>query len=124
MQNLNTPATADCFLTTGPCGGRPMQAPEVILLRDTNFTFTWQKNENHWTTANPGTFNLSYAETDTGMFTNFYSFVDTNTASLTLYSAVVPVNTIPFKKQGVIQLAYVSPSLPATFYQCVDVIVA
>ena len=35
-------ATADCYLTTGPCGGRPAQTPNVMLISGTNFTVSWR----------------------------------------------------------------------------------
>eukprot|EP00026_Physarum_polycephalum_P020614 Phypoly_transcript_23312.p1 GENE.Phypoly_transcript_23312~~Phypoly_transcript_23312.p1 ORF type:complete len:164 (-),score=24.44 Phypoly_transcript_23312:92-559(-) len=123
MNDLNTIATADCFLTTGPCGGRPAQVPNVMLIGGTNFTVSWQKNENHWTQSQPGTFNVSWAdESVPDKFYELESFTDTNTPALTLYEYQLDVSQITSPKV-ILQVAYVAPSLPATFYQCADVVI-
>ena len=124
LTGLNTPASADCFLTTGPCGGRPAQEADVLLVRGTNFTITWQKNENHWTAANPGSFNLSFADIETPTkFVPIYSFVDNpNTPALTLYSYILEVDKIQ-SKAGILQIQYVAPAIPLTFYQCADLMI-
>ena len=40
--------------TTGPCGGRPAQEPQLALIAGRNFTVVFQKNVSHFNSTNPG----------------------------------------------------------------------
>eukprot|EP00026_Physarum_polycephalum_P019856 Phypoly_transcript_22079.p1 GENE.Phypoly_transcript_22079~~Phypoly_transcript_22079.p1 ORF type:complete len:160 (+),score=19.81 Phypoly_transcript_22079:100-579(+) len=127
LQNVNTANTLDCSWTKGPCGGEyDPEKPYTAFARGTNFTVVWQKNQNHWYSSNPGSFSLSWADSNSPTdFQEIYSFVDTNLPSLTVYSYVLDVSAkIPASsKSGIFQLVYYCPGINYNFYQCADVVV-
>ena len=126
MNGINTINAQDCNWVAAPCGGIPAQSPYAAFIRGTNFTITWQKNQNHWYSNNPGTFNISWADaTDPETFIPIYSFVDDNSPPLTLYTYELDVaNEIPEdSKGGILSMAYYTPGIPVNFYQCADVVV-
>eukprot|EP01125_Pyxidicula_operculata_P000241 TRINITY_DN10324_c0_g1_i2.p1 TRINITY_DN10324_c0_g1~~TRINITY_DN10324_c0_g1_i2.p1 ORF type:complete len:157 (-),score=31.55 TRINITY_DN10324_c0_g1_i2:66-536(-) len=118
--NINTAGTSDCFFINGPCGGKAPQEPKVVLLSGSNFTVVFQKNLNHWTSAQPGEFRITYEQFGhTGSFRVLKTVPDTNTPSLTLFTETV---TLPDREHNhiVIGVQYVAPSAGHTFYQCAD----
>eukprot|EP01111_Echinosteliopsis_oligospora_P006882 TRINITY_DN2131_c0_g1_i1.p1 TRINITY_DN2131_c0_g1~~TRINITY_DN2131_c0_g1_i1.p1 ORF type:complete len:161 (+),score=32.50 TRINITY_DN2131_c0_g1_i1:13-495(+) len=120
--SLNTPASKDCFLITEPCGGKTEGRQEwIVPPGGRDMVVTFQKNENHWTSEYPGTFNISVS-IEGGEFMPIYSFEDTNTPALSLYTYSIPESywnpwVLRF---AVMQVAYYAPSINVTFYQCAD----
>jgi len=123
--DINVKNTAHCGWSTAACGGLPAQTPSTYLVRDTTFTVIWQKNENHWYQNAPGSFNLSYADVNTPTnFVPIYSFEDTNSDSLTLYTYSLDVGKLPAgSKQGILQLVYYCPGIKVNYYACADLMV-
>merc|ERR1711916_12238 len=119
MSGFDTSFADDCGLTTKDCGDRDPATPVVAFEAGSNQTFVWQKNVDHFTTAYPGTWVISYASDSTsGNFSQLYKATDTNTTDLTVYSANI---VVPTEKaaHGVFQLQYQVSF--GVFYQCADV---
>jgi len=121
MNGWQQEAADDCALTTGPCGGRPVGIPSVIAEGGSNFTFVFQKNLDHFYSANPGNFTLYWAEHTDFSYIKIGSTPDTDAPSLTFY---VIEAELPMKpdRHGVVQVVYYTnnPEAPPAFYQCAD----
>eukprot|EP00028_Trichosphaerium_sp_Am-I-7-wt_P014963 CAMPEP_0168511774 /NCGR_PEP_ID=MMETSP0405-20121227/2361_1 /TAXON_ID=498012 /ORGANISM="Trichosphaerium sp, Strain Am-I-7 wt" /LENGTH=128 /DNA_ID=CAMNT_0008530067 /DNA_START=124 /DNA_END=510 /DNA_ORIENTATION=+ len=122
MENLNAPASKDCVLLAGPCGGRAAANPTVAFAAGKNASIVFQKNLNHWTAGSPGMFEITYNVAGDKDVTVLKTIPDTNSPSLTLYvEEVVIPNRI--STHSVIGVQYITknPNAPAVFYQCADV---
>ena len=80
---------------------------------------TWQKNVNHFNSANPGNFTVLYEDTANSSEPVALLVVpDDNSPSLTLYTfdVVIPLQ---ITSSATISLAYISNTAP-TYYSCSD----
>jgi len=121
LAGYEEPAATDCYLTTGPCGGKGMGPPVLFALAGTNFTILFQKNLDHFYAPAPGNFTISFSYDGMDFF-EVGSMPDTSAPSLTYYMMTHMVGQ-EFIKHGVLQVAYHTnnPNTPVTFYQCADI---
>ncbi|XP_055872470.1 uncharacterized protein LOC106072687 [Biomphalaria glabrata] len=118
--NVNSAASPDCALTTGPCGGRTQDfSSATALVAGKSVTVTIQKNNNHYNAANPGYFTISLGATEATV-KEVKRIPDTSDPSLSLYSATVNVPSTT--GHMILQVTYVTNTTP-TFYQCSDVLI-
>lgn len=92
MGGLNAAPASDCFLTTGPCGDRPMGPVQAYIRAGRNHTVVFQKNYSHFMASSPGTLevNLGVDSADgIGMVENLASWPDMDDDPLTLYTVDV-----------------------------------
>eukprot|EP01121_Diplochlamys_sp_Union-15-3_P000395 TRINITY_DN1036_c0_g1_i1.p1 TRINITY_DN1036_c0_g1~~TRINITY_DN1036_c0_g1_i1.p1 ORF type:complete len:154 (+),score=40.38 TRINITY_DN1036_c0_g1_i1:41-502(+) len=122
IDNINKPLDPECFFLDGPCGSSPATTPTVEYNGGENVTIIFQKNENHWNSTNPGSFNIAVQTSANGPFQQIWTIPDENTPHLTLYSAsvIIPAVNTP---AAVLQVTYVTNSKIGTFYQCADIAV-
>eukprot|EP01096_Ripella_sp_DP13-Kostka_P001095 TRINITY_DN11324_c0_g1_i1.p2 TRINITY_DN11324_c0_g1~~TRINITY_DN11324_c0_g1_i1.p2 ORF type:complete len:175 (-),score=53.14 TRINITY_DN11324_c0_g1_i1:90-560(-) len=120
MNNVNTPASPDCGLTTGPCGSRGAQNPLIAVQSGGNLTVVFQKNLNHYYAPAPGFFNVTLAVTPSSAPIRLASIPDTNTASLYVYTVSVTLPLV-LSSHAVLGVQYDTNSEPGIFYQCTDI---
>ncbi|XP_054770633.2 uncharacterized protein LOC129278473 [Lytechinus pictus] len=124
MMGINKEASADCGLTSGPCGSRNASTGTTLAIKEgSKFTVTFQKNLDHYYASNPGYFKISVSFDGEQTFKLLHSTKDTPDPSLTLYSMNVTMPFVPLDKPGTLQVAYVTqnPQAPKEFYQCSDI---
>lgn len=96
MDSINMKAADDCYLTTGPCGGRPMGPPQEYLRAGQNFTVVIQKNFGHFYKTAPGMFEIKFGimEADGNMLMDTLATIpDTDAPPLTLITQDIVVST-------------------------------
>ncbi|XP_066300344.1 uncharacterized protein [Branchiostoma lanceolatum] len=126
MTGINKPACPDCGLVTGPCGLRPEPNKTTLaLLAGSQYTVTIQKNLDHYDSASPGEFTISFRAGMTGDFTLLQKIPDIGEPSLTLYSVNITIPKPVGSNKGTLQAVYVTrnPQAPPMFYQCTDFII-
>ncbi|KAK6167608.1 hypothetical protein SNE40_021593 [Patella caerulea] len=123
LVGFNKVGAADCYLKTGPCGGRPKSENYVTLKAMQNLTVVLQKNLDHYSTTDPGQFTISFGATEGSGMKMLGMIPDTSEQSLSLYAMNV---TIPSVSSGqyVLQSVYITNN-PKTllFYECADIMI-
>ncbi|KNC52861.1 uncharacterized protein AMSG_09013 [Thecamonas trahens ATCC 50062] len=120
LEGVNAPHADACGLMTGPCGGAKPTDPEVWLMSGQKHTIVFQKNLNHYDAKYPqGGFQISYAEDDSSDFHSLAFIKDTNTSSLTVYTAEITAPTVTHPTPIVIRTEYIVSF--GSFKQCANI---
>ncbi|CAL1537792.1 unnamed protein product [Lymnaea stagnalis] len=89
--DINAVGASDCYLKTGPCGGRTQNLTSgTALVAGKQFVVTIQKNLDHFNAARPGYFAVSIGA-DEASLKEIHRIADTAEPSLALYSDDVTV---------------------------------
>ncbi|XP_072175853.1 uncharacterized protein [Diadema setosum] len=122
IMNINKPASPDCGLVTGPCGGRGKGESFIGIRAGSKFLVAFQKNLDHFNKDSPGSFNVSVSFDNEKTFKDIEMMPDTADPSLTLYYKNVTMPTGPVNQPGILRVIYETknPEAPPMFYQCSD----
>merc|ERR1711904_111830 len=118
LTGINKIHDPNCGLMNGPCGGLPRKPATLQYEAGSTQSIVWQKNLDHYTTADPGKWVLSWS-TDEESWTQLFSLADTNTSSLTIYEHDITFPPVQDYVKIVLQFQYQVSF--GTFYQCADV---
>jgi len=126
-EEVDTWGSSDCGLITYPCGGIPPdERTKHIFDEGETWIFAMQKNENHFSKSDPGSFCINLLDNSDNIVKTLGCAPDTAADYPNIYQlqATIPDGL----NQGdhyVIQAIYTTnnSSAPAAFYQCSDVIV-
>jgi len=122
LYDINTQASNSCKLFNAPCGFNTPGNPVISVKAGEEYTVVFQKNENHWTQQNRGNFSINFASSPTGSFKMLAVVEDTNTPSLTVFTANVTIPMLSSSAaQAVLQFIYDTDGGPPNFYQCADI---
>ncbi|XP_065897849.1 uncharacterized protein [Dysidea avara] len=123
MNGINAAGSNDCILLDGPCGGRKAMKPTVGIMAGVPYTVVFQKNLDHFNTADPGMFVVSVGENSASpTFKQVGMVMDSGTPSLHVYTMNVTFPKV-MSDGAVVQVKYVTNNkqAPAVFYQCADI---
>lgn len=123
LVDINKAGSGSCIQLDGPCGKTNPTMDKLHLMAGQNYTVVFQKNLDHFNAAMPGYWSVSIGM-ESGSMKELYRTPDTNTPSLTLFSATITIPNMTGMGM-VIQTQYVTknPQAPPVFYQCADVVV-
>lgn len=124
VDDISKPGSQNCYIVSGPCGGQKAHpGARTILPAGSNLNVIFQKNLDHWNSTHPGYFQINIGQDEKHM-REVMRLNDTSDGSGHIYTTQV---TLPGNlNQGdgyVIQMTYVSNTVPITFYQCADILV-
>jgi hypothetical protein len=121
LGNINQPGSLTCFHLVGPCGSAAASSPTIALRSGASYNITFQKNINHFNSAQPGSFVVSYSATaQSPSFQKLAVVPDTNAPALTLYSAGIALPR-QSTSHGLLQVQYITNNGVGPFYQCSDI---
>lgn len=128
--DLSQAGSNDCFLLSGPCGGRNYTTGSSIynMKSGSSVLIRWQQNFNHYQNGNVGYFDISYAEGPSPSSERDFHLLgfasDYNAHSEAAVTNMSLAITVPAElcKHCILRMRYVSNKPgEVPFYQCSDV---
>ncbi|KAJ8302613.1 hypothetical protein KUTeg_019009 [Tegillarca granosa] len=124
VDDISTPGSQNCYFVAGPCGGQKAHpGARTILPAKSSLNVIFQKNLDHYNSTNPGYFQINIGQDERHM-REVMRMNDTSDGSGHIYTTQVTLP--PNLNQGdgyILQMTYVSNTVPITFYQCADILV-